>query len=219
VNDKPKALKYMYLLSLFFIICNFCSSLFTIERCFYDPCIRGYGRDELNRVHYGLSINSLTFSVFVTAQAYCGWLCFNEPQAPIQLSSPRYAILLGACAVSIIMAMQAFFLWDSYAWMDWNLSKTGNLPPEANGAIFGEDPGGEQLKFVELYPAFRAQAVFSFFLMTLFMAMTVLMLYWGSRQDERLETNRLVKNPQYSTFAQAPTQIPMEELRRGPDDA
>eukprot|EP00241_Pyramimonas_parkeae_P009523 CAMPEP_0114226780 /NCGR_PEP_ID=MMETSP0058-20121206/1422_1 /TAXON_ID=36894 /ORGANISM="Pyramimonas parkeae, CCMP726" /LENGTH=117 /DNA_ID=CAMNT_0001337543 /DNA_START=627 /DNA_END=980 /DNA_ORIENTATION=+ len=117
------------------------------------------------------------------------------------------------------MAMQAFFLWDSYAWMDWNLSKTGNLPPEANGAIFGEDPGGEQLKFVELYPAFRAQAVFSFFLMTLFMAMTVLMLYWGSRQDERLETNRLVKNPQYSTFAQAPTQIPMEELRRGPDDA
>lgn len=82
VNDKPKALKYMYLLSLFFIICNFCSSLFTIERCFYDPCIRGYGRDELNRVHYGLSINSLTVScAYLTGPRIFGCVCcFGLPQ-------------------------------------------------------------------------------------------------------------------------------------------
>jgi hypothetical protein len=93
----------------------------------------------------------------------------------------------------IALDATSFFLWDSYAWINWNLSITGDIPATADGAIFGENPGGHTLHYVKLYPAFRAQAIFSIMLGLLHMVTATLMLQVGT----------------YSTFHDIQVHVPL----------
>ncbi|KAK3281457.1 hypothetical protein CYMTET_10760 [Cymbomonas tetramitiformis] len=170
VKNKPEFISRFYLatgvMTFGFMVASFCC----VERCLYDDCITGYGIDQLNRVHYGISHQALQTILLFSAQSIFGFWWFRREDAKVSLSDWVYAFLLGTTAMSVFISVTTWILWDCYAWIDKNL--------KINGDIY-QDETYKQV--VDLESGFRAMQVFAMSLFCLFSTFTPCMYWWGKK--------------------------------------